>query len=371
VTAARRGAGEGAAIRRFDAHLADLRRAHAWLCVHGPFDELLRLTVPIAELSYLRGRADLVLLLEETLRAAGVLDPGRRTRGRAHPLLARLLGYHAHTWWQRGNLDLAERQARLALAVAAESGEPTSARDGHEALANALGFRGDLEAARQEGRRAYELAVEADDPDGQVTALTDLATQAAYVGRLDEAARYEAVLAALVARTMSVTGRAFLAYVRGECRAERGDLDAARFLREAVAAADEAELSFAAGIARHTLVTFTARTAADPTVVLPTFGPLIEHWHGFGSWTQLWMVVRALAETLSRLDRHREATLLLGALTASPRASRVFGSDSLRIGDVESAARTALGDAFEACRAAGAALGDVEAVALARRLTRA
>jgi hypothetical protein len=98
---------------------------------------------------------------------------------------------------------------------------------------------------------------------------------------------------------------------------------------------------------------------------------VIEYWHGSGSWTQLWMVVRALVETLSRLDRHREAALLLGALAASPRASRVFGADSRRIADVEAAARAALGDAFEACRAEGAALGDVEAVALAHRLTRA
>ena len=83
---------------------------------------------------------------------------------------------------------------------------------------------------------------------------------------------------------------------------------------------------------------------------MPTFGPLIDHWHGFGSWTQLWMAVRVLVETLSRLGRHREATVLLGALAASPRASRVYGSDSRRIDAVEAAARVALGDT---------ALGDV------------
>jgi predicted ATPase/DNA-binding SARP family transcriptional activator len=370
VTADRRSPGEIAAIRRFDAHLADLRRAHAWLCAHGPHDELLRLTIPIAELSYLRGRADLVLLLEETLRTAGVLDRGQELRGRSHPLLARLLGQHAHTWWQRGNLDVAERQARRALAIAAGSGDPTAARDGHEALANVLGFRGDLDAARCHALRAHELAVTADDADTLAMVLVDLATQSAYAGRHDEAARYEAAFVALVDRTGSATGRASLAYTRGECLAERGDPDAARHLQEAVAVAEEVELWFVAGIARHTLVTSTARLAEDPAAAVSTFGPLIDHWHGFGSWTQLWMVVRALAETLSRLGRHHEATLLLGALAASPRASQVYGSDSRRIDDVEDAARAALGDAFESCRAEGAALGDVEAVALARRLTR-
>ena len=82
--------------------------------------------------------------------------------------------------------------------------------------------------------------------------------------------------------------------------------------------------------------------------MLPTFGPLIDHWHGFGAWTQLWMAMRALVETLSRRGRHREAAVLLGALRASPRASRVYGADSARIEAVEAAARAALGDAFEA-----------------------
>ena len=107
--------------------------------------------------------------------------------------------------------------------------------------------------------------------------------------------------------------------------------------------AEEAGLSFIAGIARHTLLTSAARTAADPAEALQSFGPLLDHWHGFGSWTQLWMAIRALAETLSRLGRHRDVAVLLGALEASPRASRAFGSDSARLGAVEAAARAALG----------------------------
>ena len=51
--------------------------------------------------------------------------------------------------------------------------------------------------------------------------------------------------------------------------------------------AEKAELLFAAGVARHTLVTSSARAAGDPAAVLLIFGPLIDHWHGFGSWTQL------------------------------------------------------------------------------------
>jgi len=159
-------------------------------------------------------------------------------------------------------------------------------------------------------------------------------------------------------------------YTRGECRAERGDPQAVRYLTEAVTLAEEAGLSFVAGIARHTLLTSAARTAADPAQALRSFGPLLDHWHGFGSWTQLWMAVRALAETLSRLGRHREATLLIGAMSASRRASRVFGADSARLAAAEATARAALGAGFEACRAEGAALGDTGAIAVARRLVR-
>ena len=360
VTAARRGPGEAAAVRRFDAHLADVRRAHEWLCTHGPADALLRLSVPVATLAYLRSRADLVLLLEATLE---------RVPGPAHPLLARLLGLHAHTLWQRGDLDGTRRQAERALSVAAECGDPTAARDGHSALGNALHFGGDLDGARRHARIAHDLAVAAGDPEVAATALCDLALSAAYAGDHDESRRCADALAALVARTGSVTGRAWLAYTRGECGAERGDPDATRHLREAVATAEEANLSFLAGVARHTLLTSAARTADDPAAELAAFGALLDHWRTAGAWAQLWMAIRALAETLSRLGRHRDAVLLLGALAASPRATRVYGSDSARVDAVERAARAALGDGFAPLHAAGAALGDVGAVAAARRLT--
>jgi hypothetical protein len=182
--------------------------------------------------------------------------------------------------------------------------------------------------------------------------------------------RHEARLAELAARTGSVTVRAWLAYTCGECRAERSDPQAARYLTEAVALAEEAGLSFIAGVARHTLLTSAARTAADPAEALRSLGPLLDHWHGFGSWTQLWMAIRVLTETLSRLDRHRDVAVLIGALEASPRASRAFGSDSARLGAVEAAAREVLGAEFESCRGRGAVLGDAEAVTLARTLTR-
>jgi hypothetical protein len=80
--------------------------------------------------------------------------------------------------------------------------------------------------------------------------------------------------------------------------------------------------------------------------------------------------LRALAGTLSRLGRHHEVAVLVGALAADPRSSQVFGADSARLDDAEAAARAVLGQEFAVCRTQGAALGDAGAVAIARRLTR-
>lgn len=371
IGADRRGPGEAAAVRRFDAHLADLRRAHAWLCESGPVEDLLRLTVPFAELAYLRGRVDLVRVTEQTLRVVGALATDTAPAAPAtHPLVARLLGVYAATWWQRGDLDTSERHARRAIAIAEAVREPAVACQGYEALANVYSFRGDLAGALRNADIAYRLALDADDFDAQCNALLDLVIQSAYAGDHESGDHYEAVLAELAERTGAPTVRGFLAYCRGERRAMRGDPAAARYLEEAMRAAERAGSGFVAGIARHTLLTSAARTATDPATALLGFGPLLDYWHSFGAWTQLWIAIRALVETLSRLERYREAAVLLGALWASPRASRVYGPDLERLRAVEQAAQTVLGAAFDQCRDAGARLGDSGAIALARRLTR-
>ena len=361
MVAARRGPGEAAAVRRFDAHLADVRRAHARLCETGPVDELLRLTVPIAELAQLREGVDLIRMLGQTLRV---------TASVVHPMRARLLGLYAQTGWQRGDLETAERYARDGIALGEATGEPGAARDGHEALSNVFSFRGDLDAARRHAAVARDLARVAGDSDVEILALTDLLIQSTYAGDDRAAAAHEAELADLVDRVGSAFGRAYLAYGRGERRTERGAPGAAEHFREAIDVAEAAGHRFIAGVARHTLLTSAARDAADPDDVLSTFGPLIDHWHGYGAWTQLWIALRALVETLSRAGRHRDVAVLLGALSASRRASPSFGADSVRARDVEAAAREALGTAFDPLYDQGAELGDTGAVALARRLVR-
>jgi hypothetical protein len=236
-----------------------------------------------------------------------------------------------------------------------------------QTLSNAVSFTGDLPAALEHGRHARDLSVVADDPECQFLSLIDLTTNAGYA-RDPRAAEYEEEMIAMP--TASPTGVARRTYVLGEVRADRGDPAAAEYLTAAVATAETVDSAFIAGVARHTLLTTAARHG-DPATVLPAFGPLLDHWHGLGAWTQVWIAVRALVETLSRLGRHGDAATLLGALDVSPRATPVYGADAARVDAVRSAARAALGAEFDHATRKGAALGDQGALALARTVARA
>ncbi|MCX6466595.1 MAG: BTAD domain-containing putative transcriptional regulator, partial [Pseudonocardiales bacterium] len=303
--AARSRPDEAAAVRRVDAHLAEVRRAHARLCAHGPLDDLLRLALVCAEYGYQRARADLSALADDALRAAGCdPDAPAGTGEPAHPLVPRVLALGAMPHWQRGDMATVRRRCGRALALADRLGDPALGRDAHEVLCNVEQVGGDLPAADAHGRRSLALSVAAGDDTTRLMALTDLTIVAAYAGRADVAAAREAEVLALAGRMGSPLARGWAAYAAGERRAEAGLPGAAAHLERAVALAEEVDGAFLAGVARHTLLTTAAR-AGDPGHALARFGPLLDGWHAMGAWTHLWTAVRALAEALSRRGRHR------------------------------------------------------------------
>jgi len=364
----RRGPEEPAAVARFDDHLADLRRAHAWLCEHGPREELLRLSQVVGELAWLRGRVDLTQLVEQSLVATGVLDPATRAAcPPEHPLAVRLLGLLATSGWQHGELDETEQWARAA--IAGIRNDPAAAGWAYEALANVHTFRGAVAAGHQAAATAVALGTVSGDLELQLTAVVDEVLAATYAGNDAAAADAETHLLRLAARLDSPTGRAWAAYACGERRAERASPDAEGFLRQAIAQAEVVDSSFVAGVARHTLLTSGLRRSAPAPRDLAELRSLIDTWHRLGAWTQLWFAMRALVEVLVRVGRPVEGAVLLGAVRAGGRAPRAFGADSAREAATEGLLREMLGPEADEHLAVGARLGHAEAIALAFRVS--
>ncbi len=351
---------QGTARRRFDVHLPDLRAAHAWLRDNERTDELIRLTIVFAHHAYHRLLVDLVRLVEETLQVVAHVND---------PLRIRLLGLAAGSSWVRGDLALAKRYSAEAMDLADSLGATDLTAAAHEALGMVLIMGGDLDGARTECERARCLAAADGDHSTEAFALADLGLSATYAGDDTAAAHYGDALDALATAVGAPSIRGYAAYLHGERLAERDPTAATRHLTDAVAAAEEADDPFLAGVARHTLMTTAARMD-DAGHALTSFAGLLDQWNGSGAWTQLWLTMRALIEALSRAGRHREAAVLLGAHATSRSAPTVFGADAQRLDAALGAARRNLGDEFDALWSEGAALDDQQAITRAIDLTR-
>jgi hypothetical protein len=230
-------------------------------------------------------------------------------------------------------------------------------------------MRGDLDRARTKSERARCLAAADGDLYAEALALTDLGLSATYAGDDTAASRSSEALDALATVAGAPGIRGWAAYLHGERLAERDPTAATRHLTDAVAAAEEVDDRFLAGVARHTLMTTAARVDEAGHAVT-SFAGLLDQWNGSGAWTQLWLTMRALIEALSRDGRHREAAVLLGAHATSRSAPTVFGADARRLDAAVAAARRSLGDEFDALWSEGVALDEQQAITLAIDLTR-
>ena len=350
---------QGAARHRFDIHLPDLRAAHTWLRDNERTHELIRLTIVLAHHAYHRLLVDLISVVDETLRdVAHVNDP----------LRVRLLGIAANFGWQRGDLALAERRGREALELADTLGATSSTAAAHGALGTVLMMRGDRDGASARCDLTRRVAAADGDHYTETLALIDLALSATYAGDDAAAARHGDALDALAAARGAPSIRGWAAYLHGERLAERDPAAAMRHLTDAVAAAEDVDDRFLAGVARHTLMTAAARMDEAGHAV-SSFAGLLDQWNASGAWTQVWLTMRALIDALSRDGRHREAAVLLGAHATTRGGPAVFGPDARRLDAAIAAARRHLGDEFDALWSEGAALDDEGAISLAIDLT--
>ncbi len=255
------------------------------------WEDALRLTIVLAHHAHHRLRIDLTQLVEHTISVVPA---------DAHPALqARVLGISASCGWQRGDFAMAMARSRSAIAIAERVDDAACAREAHGALGTTAMLSGDLPTARQALATAYELATAVGDAYPAALALLDLGLAATYGGDDAAAADYERRLHLHAAGTGAPSLLACAHYLSGERRAEREPDAAAEHLSKAVELADSVDDRFLAGVARHTLLTSTKRHH-DPNADLSGFGALIDHWHAVGTWTQLWLALRALIEALSQ-----------------------------------------------------------------------
>ncbi|HEX9033312.1 MAG TPA: hypothetical protein VF834_15850, partial [Streptosporangiaceae bacterium] len=99
---------------------------------------------------------------------------------------------------------------------------------------------------------------------------------------------------------------------------------------------------------------------------LSRYAQLITYWQQTGAWTQLWITIRSLIEALQQRGQPEPATVLFGALTASPNASPLAGADATRLARAADDLAARLGPAeFAALLAEGKAMGDDSALSYA------
>ena len=128
------------------------------------------------------------------------------------------------------------------------------------------------------------LAAAEGDRYTEALALNDLGLSASYAGADAVADRYGDALDGAAATSGAPSLRGWAAYMRGERLAERVPTSATRHLTDAVAAAEEVDERFLAGVARHTMMTTAARMDEAGRAVT-SFAGLLDQWNGSGAWT--------------------------------------------------------------------------------------
>ena len=271
---------------------------------------------------------------------------------------------HSVAWclhWTPG-LDLRDLMIEVGQRAAARPGPEVAC--GVAAAAFAVGERGDPAGARSLGTAA--LGMSQDDASARLATLS-LAVAAMYAGDLTDSARWFRMLA----RDPALTGEgnsslALIAAYTGDVGAARehaeialaagasgGDASAAfaRYAAGEVAAltdrtrgaallaqaADEAERVGAEQVSRVSRVALFALLVRDgrhreaARLGVDLFADL----RRLGAWTQVWTLVRMLAELLAEADRWSDAAFFLGAAGGAAGAPPPVGQDIERYAVLE------------------------------------
>jgi tetratricopeptide (TPR) repeat protein len=340
-------------IAEIDDALPELRAAFGWLLDHEQVQLAGRLVAALLDYGLMRLRPDVLAWSERVTEA----DPDDR-----RPLAALVWVVSAYAAWMAG--DVAEAGARAARALRAGEqtggdlpGEVFTIRGNYEL------FEGRLDEATRWYQRAREAA--AGDPAQTLIASSTQLLALAYAG--DPTAVDVATEVLAQAGETATPHAAYAWYCAGEADLSVDvDRARARFAR-ALELAELTNASFVAGVAGASKASIDARQG-DPLAAAEDYRRLINHWRRAGMWSTQWTMLRSIAGLLARLERPREAAVLVGAVQATRAGHRIFGHDEAALAQLASRLRAALGDSsYEDALREGAGLDGDAAAELALR----
>ena len=254
-----------------------------------------------------------------------MIEVGRRACEQPGSEVAGAVAAAAFALAERGDVAGAQRLAGIAQATA-QDGDALALATLSRAVAAM--YTGDLDDSARWFRNL------ARDPRFIGEANTSLSLIAAYSG--DRAAAQEHAQVALAARgTGSDASAAFAQYAAGEVAALTDPSRAARMLAEAAQEADRVMAEQVSRVARLALCALLVRGGRHEEAA--TLGArLCADLRLMGAWTQVWTLVRVLAELLAARELWSESAFCLGAVEGAPGAPPAVGQDVPRYAELRS-----------------------------------
>jgi predicted ATPase/DNA-binding SARP family transcriptional activator len=340
---------------RLAAELGNLRTAHRWLVDHERSHDVLRLASACYPWAFAGAPAEVSGWAAEAVERFG------RSDDCDDPALVGALATAAVGAWRQGHLEVAIDLATQGVQLGGEHAPAT--RWALDALGDAHIIAGHYDEALKAYRAAIPLAEAAADVVTLTNDLGGFVLASSYQGYPAEANEHADATLRRMASVENPSALGWAHFFAGEARLDSRPSEALPSLRRAVAEAERAGNRFLLGIALSSVVSLEARTDGS-AATLRRFAPLITHWQQIGAWSQLWITVRSLIQTLHRAGHPEEAAVLAGALVASPTASPVVGADAARLAQLVDKLIDHFGkSAFEALHAHGASMGDDAALA--------
>lgn len=332
--------------RRFDEHTANLRAALTLALDRRDVDAAVRIAGAPYLLVYQRLRGDIGEWAELALPAA---------REAGHPAAIAVAAVAA-----LGAINRDE--PGRALAMLADLPDDPLARHAHEVLAELHVYRGDLDLGLDHLCRAEALARVAGDRFTELYSQVSQAIALGYHGRAGEGRRLVARIRRRTASLPNPLLAAWCDYAEGELLSETDPHTAIALVDRAVEAAEAGGWEMLAGASRLTAGSLRARVA-DAADAVPRFQQLVRHWADRGDHTHQWTTLRNVVELLVRVDDHRSAAELLGALVNA--STPTFGPEAQRLSAALGTVRARLGPEADRLLAAGGAHDLRRAVQLA------